>query len=107
MIFHDKIDPLSLKTHRRVYFCLFYGQGFYEAMTILEESIVGVEGFSDGAIWGRMGAVIGVNGIYGNTCIRARRGKEFGCGVGMSLRLRRKRVRRSICKVWDKREYER
>ncbi|ASS75195.1 hypothetical protein CIG75_09505 [Tumebacillus algifaecis] len=39
--------------------------GFYEAMTKLEERIFGVEGLSDRALWERVGAMIGVNGIWG------------------------------------------
>ncbi|ASS75924.1 hypothetical protein CIG75_13785 [Tumebacillus algifaecis] len=40
-------------------------KGFYQAMTKLEVSIFGAEGLSDRVIWERVGAMIGVNGIWG------------------------------------------
>ncbi|ARU62309.1 hypothetical protein CBW65_15900 [Tumebacillus avium] len=56
------------KKHRDRWYFRGYrveAKNFYQAMTKLEESIFGVEGLYDGALWERVGVMIGVNGIWG------------------------------------------
>ncbi|TCP54438.1 hypothetical protein EV586_10456 [Tumebacillus sp. BK434] len=56
-------------------------QNFYQAMAKLEESIFEVEGLSDGALWERVGAMIGVNGIWGYLYkSKTRQGGWVWCG---------------------------
>ncbi|TCP59122.1 hypothetical protein EV586_101338 [Tumebacillus sp. BK434] len=55
------------KHHDRWYFRghRVEAEEFYQAMTKLEERIFNLEGLSDVALWERVGAMIGVNGIWG------------------------------------------
>ncbi|WP_157729413.1 hypothetical protein [Tumebacillus algifaecis] len=50
-------------------------------MTKLEESIFGLEGLSDGALWERVGAMIGATGIWGYLYkSKTRQGVWMWCG---------------------------
>ncbi|ARU62109.1 hypothetical protein CBW65_14705 [Tumebacillus avium] len=71
------------KNHDRWYFRGYRveAQGFYEAMTKLEERIFGIAGLSNGDLWERVGAMIGVNGIWGYQYkCKLRQGVWVWCG---------------------------